>query len=448
MNTRVTLILSFIMLAIAVIYFFDVRNETSKDEKKRADSVIFSVEYSKVKSLSVFRKGQLLNFEKKDGLWYMTSPEQALASAGVLDNLLDFMSGLRIEETIDAQPHKLSDFGLQPPSMLITLKSETGQQVLMIGIKNFSQLSYYAKKENLPDVFTVSNFGISEFEKPYDAFLEKGAMLIAPDSVFAVSVSKKSGSFNLEKDSNFWSEFKGEQEWNIVSPFRKKADYRIVEDFLWTLKDTRVESVDGKFIGKIPRDADDVIAKITVRRKGLADESLTVLSKDSGFFKCLRASTGDLVNLKADAFEKILALTAEYFVDRHLLSFDSALLNEITVFYNEGAQKVNLMRAQSGGWEVVHADSAVKDFPAANTLLWKLESLSALPEVNDNFAGVSPYAKISLKDRSGTIAGEFEFLKSAKGDYAVKISGELYAVKGDELFELLSSINKSVLSKN
>ena len=428
MNTRLTLIIAVIMSIIAIVYLLDIKNTTKKTEEKYENSRVFTSDYEHTDSFSIFRNSELLSFEKKDGIWYMVSPENHIAQESEMESILNIMLNLSIDEVIDKNPSDLTEFGLKPPSMILILKSGEKEQTVLTGVKNYSQSSYFAKRDNSPEVFTISNIGLSNFEAPYENFISGSAIAINPINVNKIYIKSNKSSIELSKEYSSDDIYK----WNIVSPKVKNADKDKVEDFLWSLKNTKVDKNHGKAINQDELKQNCVV-EILFKQKDMPDEVLYVNKVEKGFYSCLSGITGNLSEIKKENLDEIIPNSYNDFEDFHLLKQPLSEFSKIEI--NNKNKKYLIKRDRKKSWIL---DGKPDSHAVLNGLLMNLQALEYDPNKTSSEKS-ELYLSIHFIGKKNST--DIKIYKSGT-NYFTNLSGTFYAVSADKLIESIQSIEK------
>lgn len=429
MNTRLTLIIAVIMSIIGTIYLLDLKNNKKKVEDKYEKSKVFTSNYENTDYFSIFRKSELLSFEKKDGFWYMISPESHLAGESETESILNIMQNLNIEDIIDENPKDLDEFGLKPPSMILTLKSAEKEETILVGTKNYSQASYFAKRDNSPEVFTISNIGLSNFESPAEKFISRAALAISPSNIYEVKIKNKKEAIELSKEPLGENNYK----WNIIHPKRKVADSDKVEEFLWNLKNTEVDKNMGKSLdGEDFKHNNDI--EIVFKQKNMPDEVFYAIKNKNGYYHCISSITNNVTEIKN--LDEIIPESYIDFEDFHLLKQNLADFSKIEINFED--KHILIKRNRKNLWVLDKKQDLDSEI---NTLLINLQSLEYNPSKTDS-KKQKLYMSIRLSNKN--IHEEIKIYKSGE-NYFTEISGIFYNISADKFIQAVKAIEEKDL---
>lgn len=255
-----------LLLALVAVAYYSLER---KDALSGSDgNRLFQADEKDVEAISI-GKGDAQIVLRRDGdSWRLTEPVQTIADStevgSLLHTLLDTQEERRIEET----PKNLGDYGLERPSLRLSLTLKSGRTLpaILLGDLNPNGRSVYAKRPDQPAVFLVTVMVRLRTDKKPDDFRDKTLLVLEPNQVTQVELIGKGQPISLSR-----SQGKG---WEITKPIRAKADAAVIGQMLWKIKDTRID----RFADAGPD------AK---HRYGLDRPDLTVELNDAGTVKRL-----------------------------------------------------------------------------------------------------------------------------------------------------------------
>jgi len=289
------LVLVFAALA-AAYYAIETKGILSGSDGNR----VFQAEEQDVETISITRGDALIVLTREGDAWRLIEPVQAVADSTEVSSLLHILLEAQEERRIEETPANLADYGLERPSLHIsvTLKGGKTLPVLLLGDVNPNGRSVYAKRPDQPAVFLVTVVVRLRTDRASDDFRDKTLLVFEPNHVTQVELIGKGQPISLHR-----AEKKG---WEISAPIKARVDAAVIGQMLWKIKDTRVEA----FVGSGPD------AK---RRYGLERPDLIVVLKDAGGVKrlLLKKSADPQVGLYAitEPGEDVVTLDAQLLTD-------------------------------------------------------------------------------------------------------------------------------------
>ncbi len=264
-------LLVLVLAALAVAYYaLETKSTLSGPDANR----LFQAEEKDVEKISITRDEELIVLKREGDGWLLIEPVQATADGSEVASLLHTLLETREERRIEEAPRSLADYGLERPSihLSVTLKGGKALPALLLGDLNPNGRSVYAKRPDQPAVFLATVIVRLRADRKPDDFRDKTLLALEPNEVTQVELAGKGQSISLSH-----AEGKG---WEISKPIKARADAAVIGQLLWKIKDARVTA----FVGSGPD------AK---RRYGLERPDLIVELKDAGGVKRLLLKKAD-----------------------------------------------------------------------------------------------------------------------------------------------------------
>ena len=213
MNSRTTLILAIVFAIVSGVYIAGELAKNKKAEKELKEKRIFTITPEKATSVILAKSREAIRFEKKDGILIITSPDSHLAKNWDFGNMLYLITELKKDEVIKGGDP--AEFGLRPPSLIVTVSDGEKEETLLVGRRNYTGVSAYAKLDGGDDVFMVSSIGINDAEGKLGSFIDKGLLSCEPDKCDKLTIRNGTESMELiQKDGK----------WSMSKPAKRKID--------------------------------------------------------------------------------------------------------------------------------------------------------------------------------------------------------------------------------
>jgi hypothetical protein len=174
------------------------------------DTSLAQIDIEKVNYFKLSRAGQpdleiRNNNESSDftqygiGIWQMTKPYQepiAVATDKFQPILQSITSITNAEKFIDDNPADLNRYGLVKPRAEVLIKDNQSQFCLLIG-KPMNDESFYCKKPDSKEVFTINSNGLFFLDTKAFELIEKFVYIVNIDDVDAITISGLGCNHNL-----------------------------------------------------------------------------------------------------------------------------------------------------------------------------------------------------------------------------------------------------------
>lgn len=421
MNSKLTLALAIIALILGCVYLQGEINKTKDKIKEKESKAIFSIDSEKLNRVSIARRKTVVQFEKQDGRWIMTSPSKHLIKEWDFENNIYLITGLS-KETEIKEDKDLKEFGLLPPSMMITLSSDSKEESLELGNRTYTGSAMYAKKGDSNDIFTVSTIGITDIEKPSNGFIDTGALPINTEKLKDIEIKNLKDSFHISNKDDKW----------VIGD--KKIDEEKLSTFIHVLSSLQTEDI------KSSEEDLEILKKaekfIKVKYSELLDSGLYIIGSEGDFYKCLRTPTFETVKIKKDKADLVFGVKPEKFEDRHLFNIIS---NDVKKIKIKSKDKEIICNRKGDEWIVNN-----KEEHALHSLFWEIEKIAWSEKVKD-FSNAENIDVVFLGKDDKQIT-EFSILKKVGKDkedeYVLKIGSSIYKIEESKILKIVEIILK------
>lgn len=422
MNSKLTLALAIIILILACIYLQGEIDKKKAEIKEKESKSIFSIDSEHLKRISIARRKTVVQFEKQNGRWIMTSPSKHLIKEWDFENNLSFVITLT-KETEIKDDINLKEFGLQPPAIILTLYSDNSkEETLELGNRTYTGSEMYAKLSNSTDVFTVSTLGITDLEKSSTAFIDSGALPVNMDKVKSIEIKNSKESFTIAGNNETGK-------WTVGN---KKADLEKISTFLHALSSLEIKTIINA------EENSDILKKakkyIEIKYSGLLDSGLYQIDSEGEFYICLRTPTFEMLKIKKDKADLIFEIKPEKFEERHLFHISS---NDVEKIEIKTKDKNIICTKKVDEWIVNN-----KEEHALHSLFWEIEKIS-WSEILKDYPN-SENIDIVFFGKENKKINEFSILKKGEKDseYALKINSSIYKIEESKIFKIIEIILK------
>lgn len=169
----------FIILAVLCMFciggYFLIRNAEFEEKDAAAATTVTDFNADEVTALKV--SGDVsLDFFKEDGEWKESSlPDETINQESVT-GLLSQICNITTTETVVEAPENLEQYGLKEPvcTVSVTFTADTALS-LWVGGESSLLGKYYVQVSRDPNVYLVSSYIVTEFERTPEDFVEEEA---------------------------------------------------------------------------------------------------------------------------------------------------------------------------------------------------------------------------------------------------------------------------------
>ena len=372
-------LLALLLVAVAGLYYgLEAKGKRSEDDKQ-----LFRAEEKDVEKISIKKGDEQVILQREGAGWRLIDPVQAKAETTEITALLQALLTVREERTIDQQPKSLGEYGLERPAIQLTLsfKGDKPPLVLLLGDKNPSGFSVYAKRGDQPAVLLVADTVRIRLDRKAADFRDKTVLALDPDKVKQVEFVGKGRSVTMSNA--------GADKWELTQPIKARADAAAIRRLLWSIKDAR---------------ARDFLASggDAKRRYGLDHPDLMVGLTEGDISKrlLLKKAPDPKVGLYAlaEPGEGVVTIDARLLTelskspfdlrDRSLLRFETTDVNGVQLRRGEQSLKLN---KEGDVWRLTSPTQAEAQAGKVYELLYSLKELRYTELVKERGGDLARY---------------------------------------------------------
>lgn len=137
------------------------------------DKGIFRVDPERVAKLQIQAENvSLVLVRGEGGDWRLEDPQKRKAKQAAVSAYLNTLTGLRATGFADNKQKNLKKYGLNPPSLKISLEGEASETLGTLLIGENTSGEFYAKKAGNPTVYIIDKFSYTQVNKTAADFSE------------------------------------------------------------------------------------------------------------------------------------------------------------------------------------------------------------------------------------------------------------------------------------
>lgn len=159
------MIAGIILLVLCVGGYFGVKAYNSNQEKKQEAETMkpVGVVVSDITGFSYVKDDAVLEFEKEGEDWIYTGDISLDIDEASVEEMLATVCEVSSTEKITAE--KLSDYGFDEPTNIITLDTAEGTTIVKLGMYNEMVSKYYLSINDSTELYLIGSEIISGFDK-------------------------------------------------------------------------------------------------------------------------------------------------------------------------------------------------------------------------------------------------------------------------------------------
>ena len=335
--------LAIVVLALGAYIVLVERKAPTTDERREREGKVFAgFDQAKARRVVITNSHGRFELVKEKDAWALKAPLADQANQGAVSSLLYSLSALKAERTFKEGEVKLAEYGLDKPSLRVTVEDEGGTTYTLKLGTEMPLGNARAALTASGTVCLVSKFVASDLDKDLAAWRSDELAQIYSTDVASLAVTSPSGQVGLAHTGSVWT---------ITAPEPDLADRDHAEGVISDISGARIKEFldtapDLKALGLEPRRFG-----VTVVRRGANAAPITLDfgaerdAKDGKQVACKRGERVFWVDAKPVSR---LAGAWHDWRSKKLVEFDSWAVDRLEL--EAGASKVALER-KDGIWK-------------------------------------------------------------------------------------------------
>lgn len=263
---RSTFIYLLVVILFLGFYFFEARREKSQEHVEEATKTLFPFRPEELTRIAFLKDEREIVVEKTDGEWEITAPLHAPIDPFVLSRVKNTLGALQYLRIISEDPQDLSEFGLDPPSFVLSYRAGDEEDSLAFGHKSPVEDGFYACKGTGKTVYLIWRPDKDDLEKTLLDLRYKGLFTIGRDQVERLVI---------ERFGRPWTLHRVEGKWLLLGHENAPMDQEKIDDILSiTLSAEALSFVQEEADDLEPYGLDSPEARVVVSGDGRSEEIL------------------------------------------------------------------------------------------------------------------------------------------------------------------------------
>jgi hypothetical protein len=390
LRTKGLLILSIVFALVAIFYFSFEKGILPKlEEKKEGKSKVFKIDKDDLDTIEIISSDEVITLkkDKETQRWLMTSPVETETDIGEVESFISYAKDAEVKRTlgtVEDLGDELSEFGLEKPSLTVTLASGDEGETLLIGDGTPEGGEAYAMTRGNDlegKVFLIYDIVLSDLGKDVFAFREKGVVAFSADDIKGFTVTRKGKTVGVEKGAL--------GEWKINEPTEFPANAELIDEILEFVTDSEAKKfLVGEDLKLSDYGLDNPVITLVLYDTEGAQSTLKIGKEaEKGNYYAKREGLPWIFTV-AEAVKNKLTLTYESIMDSDLFAYTVGDVSSFEISYDDfsiSCDRVN------GKWEIVKPEKLSGDKSAIDNTLWNFKDLRIQEIVEKPAANLSKY---------------------------------------------------------
>jgi hypothetical protein len=178
--------------------------------------------------------GEVEDLKLVDGKWRIVQPKPLAADQDAVSSMVTSLSALTADKTIDDNAADLKGYGLDTPTLDITITKKDGKTAgIAVGDATPTNSGSYARLPASQRVYTIASYVKTGLDKSVNDLRDKRLLTFDPDKITRVQLRAKGEPLEFGKNA--------QNEWQILKPRPLRADATQVDSLVSKLKDAKMD---------------------------------------------------------------------------------------------------------------------------------------------------------------------------------------------------------------
>jgi hypothetical protein len=179
--------------------------------------------------------GETQDLKLVNGKWRIVEPKPMAADQDAVTSMVTSLSALTADKTIEDNASDLKAYGLETPTLDITITKKDGKTAgVEVGDATPTNSGSYAKLPGSPKIYTVATYVKTGLDKTANDLRDKRLLTFDSDKLTRVQLAAKGASVEFGKNA--------QNEWQILKPSPLRADATQVDALVSKLKDAKMDA--------------------------------------------------------------------------------------------------------------------------------------------------------------------------------------------------------------
>ena len=374
----------------AYVYLIELPSEQSRVQTDIEEKKILPFQEREITGLTVDGGAGKVTVALKDGAWRITEPLSMSADAHAVEAMIRALILGKVNRVVEETATTLAPFGLEKPSVVLTVKADSRQETLSLGDSGPISSTLYAMRDSDRKILLTDLAPKDFLNKSLMAFRKKEILHFDQNQVERLRLTYPQTEIVLYRNTDKESK----KPWTIRYPVEKPADQPEVRTLLMKLEELKALA----FIDPGPQH-DDLLrlfkkpaVKITVHAAG-TDQTVKLFRPDPASGEAYAVTTPEMPIYRINP-TLIKDISKDLFTlqDKRLLGLDSADISMLTVKTRD--ERYTLIR-QNGTWVLEDAPNEKVDQEKATIFVSRVADLPAELRVVKQKGPLTPYGLAS-----------------------------------------------------
>ncbi len=239
MHMRNTVLMAGLLVLLAgFVYIYEIRGREAREETERLEGQLVQFEIEDVERVEVTTENGTVLATRSEGQWSILEPAPVAADGEAIDSLVDRVRNARHERVVAEAAEDLAPFGLDDPSVRVSIGITGGAQVTVaVGKDTPVGPNLYVTTGDDRTVYSIARTLRNGLDKNLLDLRDRTVLDFEESAVEAIEITTPELTTSLQRDTE-----DAEPSWAATQPFTGRADEETIEDLLSSLHTAEAEA--------------------------------------------------------------------------------------------------------------------------------------------------------------------------------------------------------------
>ncbi len=413
------------------------RSRFEKSVYSFRDKTLLNFNTGSIQRIQILREKNPLELKKTGETWEISGDIHFQGDKDAIMSFLQAIQFSRVREFVDENPNSLESYGLNPPTLKLTLENEQGEShTLSLGNPKEGK-GYFGKTNDSQNIVLADTQLFETLSQKTVEFLDKTLLEFDEKEILELLLRSENETIRVVRGEN--------NDWDIQSPIKTAADLSTINSLLFDLKKARIST-----FTKISQETSGSFGLDTSRKSfslKMKDSKIWTLqlgnhsTNDQQVF-ARRTGRPTIFSIPKEVVDKLFRSLHDL-RNKKLLQFESAEVDKILI---QTPEKIFDLRKSGPQWSLEKPEK-IKAEHIGNDLIWILKGLEfssiVTPPLPANVSGLdSPLFTIRLFKQNEVAALKVGNLFEPEQEYLVEVGNRQYRVKNKFLDAIPLNLGK------
>jgi hypothetical protein len=230
-SKRLLILVAIVAIVGGYILLFERHQPTTEEVREQADKVFPGLEQDAITMIEISNSSDAIRIEKQGESWRLTDPFDFPADETAVGGLLTSLLGLKAERKLPAAEVDPAAYGLDRPSLSVTLHAS--EQAFPLNVGNETALgSNRAVSRGEDEIIICAGWFVSDLERGINDWRSREVVDVLASDVASIEILSADDIVHAVQVAN---------QWQLLQPVKDLADREHIQNLISNLGSLKVE---------------------------------------------------------------------------------------------------------------------------------------------------------------------------------------------------------------